>query len=395
MNPDEIYLYLSSKDSKSFHPNNTTADFRVYLPRTLNLDESWSVALVEINFSCDTPTVSEVNIYSSITQHRLVGCEEIQLLARIDAIKDNQVSKQIENPIYLPVSLEDLSEVKISIRNDSGDAVYGGDVTLILHLKKSQTIMNQTILLKSSDCLDIFPSNRPTNFTVRLPYELTFTPDEYEVGLLNIAFTKSIFTEKIGYLSMQLNGTSKAPFKSRYKDATTIKYHHALELNDLAQLINRASDELAEESREITLPVKYSVDKGELKVSQIGAFISEADGSQAHFEYAFDVNLRSFIAGKVPKPETLDNIYVHCSIVEPSIVGDTFAPILRVININHVKNGERVYFDFERPYYCTLSDYLVRDIEISLKNYSNSLLHFHSSDPVIVTLEIRRKSSLD
>ena len=55
MNNDNFYLFISSKDSLSFHPDNEGSNFIVELPESVNLYGDWEIAL------CDFYHNQEVN----------------------------------------------------------------------------------------------------------------------------------------------------------------------------------------------------------------------------------------------------------------------------------------------------------------------------------------------
>lgn len=396
MNSDEIYLYLSSKDCIELYPQNKTSDFSVSLAKTLDLDETWSVALCEIIFDCISPEVGELNIYSNLIRHVIVGCGENQLLARIDAIRENKVNRQIETPIYLPVSLEDLREIKVSLRDDKGNSPIDGRVILVLHFKKNLPLMdNCTIILKSNDCMDIFPSNNTSHFKVRLPYELSYAPNEYEVGLLNIAFTHSsnLIEEGEGLISFSEN-EKDVPLKVN-PELIKFKYDKTKGLEDFVIQLNSASQKFAKENNTIRQGPEYSIDDRKLTVSKMGHYFSDIDGKIKKFDFRFDLETKKYISSGLAKSKVVDSIYVHCSIAEPTIVGSTLAPVLRVINVAQIKSGERMYIVFEQPYYSTLREHLIRDIEINLEDYHSNVPLFSRTDQVVLTLHIRRKTLLD
>ena len=51
----ETYLYLSSKDSLLYYPNNEAGNFIVVLPKTFHLDEKWECALLELRLPQSVP----------------------------------------------------------------------------------------------------------------------------------------------------------------------------------------------------------------------------------------------------------------------------------------------------------------------------------------------------
>ena len=48
MDEKNIYLFLSSDDSKNYHPDNVAHSFTVELPERVNLDGNWMIALCDI-----------------------------------------------------------------------------------------------------------------------------------------------------------------------------------------------------------------------------------------------------------------------------------------------------------------------------------------------------------
>ena len=395
MNTDEIYLYLSSKDSINYFPHNSASEFRVNLPKCLNLDESWSVALTEIICTGSATYLSELNVYSNIIKHRIVGCKELQLLARIDAISDKRLVRQIDNPIYLPVSLEDLTQVKIQLVNDKGVGPAEGHVIVILHLKQNLSTMDhETIVLRSDDCKDIFPSNSPSNFKVRLPRELTFPPNEYEVGLMNLSLTNSpILKTAAAVLKFE-----QPELKPTVEDLFFVfTYDEAKGLEEFVSALNKASASYSPSVGRVRKPAKYKFASNELRIDQQGVYLNPENGQNINFELIFDTEVGEFIKRmKVGKKKSSNsgNIYLHCSIVQPSIVGDELAPVLRVLNLSPFEHGKRILFDFEKPYYLPLGDSIIRDIEVALKFDSDAYANLKEGN-VVLTLDIRKRTILD
>jgi len=86
---------------------------------------------------------------------------------------------------------------------------------------------------------------------------------------------------------------------------------------------------------------------------------------------------------------TLQNIYVYCSIVKPSVVGDSAVPILRVFPANAAQHSTIIHHEFLHPHYRALETGDLSVIEIKLCDKYGNILTFHSGD-VVLQLHFKR-----
>jgi hypothetical protein len=89
--------------------------------------------------------------------------------------------------------------------------------------------------------------------------------------------------------------------------------------------------------------------------------------------------------------ENPSHIYVYCDLVEPQIVGDTMAPIIRMVNTDYskAKFGENITKSFVSLQYVPLMKLNFSTVEMDLRDSAGQLIPFcsgHSS----VTLHFRR-----
>lgn len=84
-----------------------------------------------------------------------------------------------------------------------------------------------------------------------------------------------------------------------------------------------------------------------------------------------------------------DSIYVYCNIVEPQIVGDILAPLLRTVKIegSHFDIVEKI---FNTPHYIPVATKDITDMEIGLKTDTNSYVNFLTGKTV-VKLHFRKR----
>lgn len=82
-------------------------------------------------------------------------------------------------------------------------------------------------------------------------------------------------------------------------------------------------------------------------------------------------------------------LFLYTDIVEPQIVGDIFAPLLRIVNVTG-NDGEMVCVQYDRPHYIPLSRKLIDTIEIVIRTHRGELTPFERGRSY-VKLHFRQK----
>ena len=87
-----------------------------------------------------------------------------------------------------------------------------------------------------------------------------------------------------------------------------------------------------------------------------------------------------------------DDLYIYCTICEPSVIGDSMGRLLRVIPTK--TKFSRVYSVFLRPYFVPVQSSEIRSIEIMIADRDAKTVEFSrnthgESASTIVVLEIR------
>ena len=135
MNNRDFYLFLSSKDSLSFHPNNKGHSFIVELPERVNLDGDWEIAL------CDFYHNSEVNeilhVFCDLCDYNYIG-NSLEPIIRTIYPNNSSSDFQFSSNYYISVKNKSLNRIKVYIRdvNFSLPSSITGDIHLTLHLKR-------------------------------------------------------------------------------------------------------------------------------------------------------------------------------------------------------------------------------------------------------------------
>ena len=85
-------------------------------------------------------------------------------------------------------------------------------------------------------------------------------------------------------------------------------------------------------------------------------------------------------------------MYVYCDLVEPQIVGDIQAPLLKIVKVEG-KDGEVVNTHYTRPYYLPVIRHHFQTIQIDLRLHSGQLVPFERGK-VILVLHFRLRQIL-
>jgi hypothetical protein len=86
------------------------------------------------------------------------------------------------------------------------------------------------------------------------------------------------------------------------------------------------------------------------------------------------------------------NIFVYSNIVQETLVGDTYVPLLRTVPLDD-QPGQYVHKTFERPHYIPLNSTFIPIIEIRLTDDTGDSIRFDKGK-VITKLHLRIRQSL-
>lgn len=242
------------------------------------------------------------------------------------------------------------------------------------------------LCLPSNSSLNNFPQNNAGHFFTSLPRSIN-VEGEFEIGLSEIIFSNSYYNindKEIG-------------FKFSYKDYSSdyIYLEHGLYktpihfidcLNNLLR-IHREKDGknvgvkffFNQASKKVTLRIlrtglKFQMTQGLVDV--IGLNEKEFEGPvKTGGLRAIDIN-RDFSL-----------IYVYCDLIEHRLVGDTLAPLLRILPTAD-QTSDVIHCIFQKPHYIPLAKRNFNFIEILLATDTGKKLQFQS-DKTVVTLHLR------
>ncbi|GFV95191.1 uncharacterized protein TNCV_1293091 [Trichonephila clavipes] len=82
-------------------------------------------------------------------------------------------------------------------------------------------------------------------------------------------------------------------------------------------------------------------------------------------------------------------LLLYSDIVEPQIIGDVLAPLLRIVNVTG-HDGETVCMKYDRPHYLHVSRKQIDTLEIVIRSHTGELIPFERGRSY-VKLHFRQK----
>ena len=135
MDSCSLYLFLSSDDSKNYHPDNVAHTFSIELPERVKLEGAWEVAVCDIH--TQNPLSETVYLYTDISEYNYIKSSLEPILRMIFPSNSNHVIFPVR--YYVPVRPKSLGRIKVYIRDRDKNIPnsLSERVELTLHLKRS------------------------------------------------------------------------------------------------------------------------------------------------------------------------------------------------------------------------------------------------------------------
>ncbi len=87
----------------------------------------------------------------------------------------------------------------------------------------------------------------------------------------------------------------------------------------------------------------------------------------------------------------VNQLYIYCDVVEPVIVGDVIAPLLRVVSMNtsKVSYGQNIVQKYSNPHYFPVTSKHLRDVLVTINDDSDQPIKF-SYGKCLIQLHFKR-----
>ena len=321
------------------------------------------------------------------------------------------------------------SLIGITLRRDVSalwSALLGGSLGYLLPLYKSRTKDKMThfyMTLPSNSSLSFFPENTLTNYTTKLmnPVELT---DQWELSLCEILYPRSWYTVPVhgvymkvncsnctikpSYLQPVMDDDELSPISQYLWDFVVIihvpgGYYESIET--LLQTLEHATMRAFASTDESGINNLLRAPKFFYNALNKRVHITLQDGMIMTMPPVLETILgiapnQNPIVNSTKSPLTIvgDNVsdiqagihalYVYCDILEHIPVGDTRAPLLRIVDIDGAVGSMQVR-RYDRPRYVPIQQKQFDSIQIVIRDDLGEPVSFQSGK-LMVTLHFRR-----
>lgn len=247
------------------------------------------------------------------------------------------------------------------------------------------------LTLPSNSSIKYYPENTVANYTTHLPTSVQLSGGEWEVALVEAHYPCSFLT--VGddaYIILYTKNEKGASVlvsiqvgSGNYKDIdellTTINAHVKVQLY-------QCEFEFDKETGKVEL-ISKGENVDEIELSPTLALLM-----------GYEVrNVDVAIHRKAIRPPNLlagipSYMYVYCDLVEPQLVGDTVAPLLKIVNIDgkNYTYGAQNIVHFNDPHYVPVMKSSFESVEIDLRTSAGQHLPFHFG-ATCMKLHLRRE----
>lgn len=249
------------------------------------------------------------------------------------------------------------------------------------------------LTLPSNSSMKYYPKNTAANFVTHLPRSIHLDGGQWEMALVEVHYPCSFVTvndEQYIYVYVQDKGHTPTNPKTKLV-AVKVDVGDYRTVEDLEKTLNHnqtlkdyVTFMYEPKSKTMELAIRTPVDQIELSPTlalQLGYDPNETD--LLHNKKAIrPANLRLGLPS---------HMYVYCDLVEPQLVGDTVAPLLKIVNIDvsSFEYGAQKTVLYTNPHYVPLVKSTFENVEIDLRGDTGLHLPFQFGT-TCVTLHFRR-----
>lgn len=245
--------------------------------------------------------------------------------------------------------------------------------------------MSFYVTLPSDSSRNYFPENKISHFITRLPAPVELK-GEWEVGLVEFIYPHTWYNvnQNNNLFGFDLND-QKSPFGRRIPPGFYESVDDILKAMSIEEIKNKISFTYDPHTKKVCINVK---DKTKLILHEgIAQMLGFEPGEIASPDINIEQTIFStYVADPCAHYRVL---LVYSDIVEPQIIGDVLAPLLRIVNVRG-KDGEMICETFDRPHYLPVSRKSFDSLEIVIRNHLGELTPFERGRSY-VKLHFRQK----
>lgn len=232
--------------------------------------------------------------------------------------------------------------------------------------------------LPSDSSMDVFPSNKITNFKTQLSKRVTLI-GEWEVGLteIHIPYTFNTISAKDFWIGFQSGRPGDGGSSTADPDNwTLVTFPEGM----YSSAENILSVMRGNEQFRAAMDIFVHLGRVTIRPKSNTHYVSMSAELQRILNFPTR-DFKGHCEGVNPcQPDALipSQIYVYSDVAEPQYLGDVNAPILRIINIEKHKNpmGASIVKIFTHPHYIPVSKREFNQIEIDIRDHLGNPLPF-------------------
>ena len=239
------------------------------------------------------------------------------------------------------------------------------------------------LTLPSNSSMDYFPKNTVSNYITHLPrqmrlqgeWETALVEAHYPCSLQTIAYDACIWIE---YETVIARTLISLPSEMVMLKLTPGYYK---DIYELIKMINSSTDVIQ------YMYLEYDKELDRVKITTtmsgiVNIHFSHDLAIQLGFD-PYEKDLINNLAGIWPPNIAMGlpkQMYVYCDLIEPQMIGDTTAPLLKIVNIdreNYIHGGETTVH-YTSPHYVPVMKGTFETIEIDLRKDTGAKCHSSS-----------------
>ena len=243
--------------------------------------------------------------------------------------------------------------------------------------------MSQVYLtLPSDSSYGHHPNNKPAEYITQLHHPLDLHGGEWEVGLSEIIYPRNWLTlRNLAESTIQVLDMTDNSYRLLY-----VPMRHYENMESLVKEVDEKLTDVANLTwNENTKQVEFTFAAERHRVlwstrlQKLLGFhrMLWADGEHGFMKWD----------GRTVW-DTMDSMYVYCNIAEHQLVGDSYAPLLRIVPLDG-KHGDIVSRSFENVHYVSAKASHFQSVEVNLRDAQGNLVPFQGGRVVIV-LHLRK-----
>ena len=338
-------MVLPSNSCPNTQPNNVAGKYIVDVQNEIKLDGDWEVALTEFSFTF-LPSVIEKGVH--ITYYK-----------KQPVLKSFKYNLDVSTGVLQYDLKIGEGDIGFNVKVQDGKIKFSNDkqleMTLGFYDKYTANMYGfNEMYMKGKELIADKPYNKHAQRTI---IRFQASPEEYVPHTVNL--DENLIVETNEKTAEKLKSEFSAIFSNVEIDNNLLSFN--VNNNNIGKVVF-----------EPTFAKLLGLDKAEFDTS---------------------VN-KKFIASQQIKAKIGQNhMYIYLSIIEPILVGDTYAPLLKTIWLEHekYKPGDVVTVTPKIPMYIPVSSSSINNIEVNIRSDNGNIIDFGYGAKSVLTLHFRKK----